>query len=89
MISTTQFAKRRRQTRAAQGATVLQLFPYGWTWQDIKTPCREELTLHMVLAARCTYTRWTNKRPENAFLRKCGSTDKFFSVNTSLANTET
>ena len=57
---------------------MLQLFPYGWTWQDIKTPCREELTLHMVLAARCTYTRWTNKRPENAFLRKCGSTDKFF-----------
>jgi hypothetical protein len=50
---------------------VLQLFPYGWTWLDIQTPCREEMTLNMVLAANCTYARWVNKRPENAFLRKC------------------
>jgi len=52
---------------------VLQLLPYGWTWLDIKTPCREELTLNAVRAAHCSYAHWTNRRPENAFLRKYGS----------------
>ena len=52
---------------------MLQMFPYGWTWLDIKTPCREEMTRNLVLAANCTYARWVNKRPENAYLRKCGA----------------
>ena len=49
---------------------MFQLFPYGWTWLDIGTPCREEMTLNMVTAANCSYARWVNTRPENAFLRK-------------------
>jgi len=50
---------------------VLQLFPFGWMKAD-GTPHREEIYLNMVEAANCTYTRWTNKRWDHSYLRKCG-----------------
>ena len=55
---------------AAQGAHVLQMFPFGWMKAN-GTPHREEIYLNMVEAANCTYSRWVNKRWDNAFLRRC------------------
>ena len=48
---------------------MLQLFPFGWTKAD-GTPHREEIYTNMMTAANCSYTRWTNKRWDHAFLRK-------------------
>ena len=61
---------------AAQGAAVLQLFPFGWMKED-GTPHREEIYLNMVAAANCSYTRWSNKRADYAYLRKCGLTPQY------------
>ena len=52
-----------------QGATVLQMFPFGWTAPDGKMH-REELYSNMVEAANCTYHRWANKRWYLAHLRR-------------------
>jgi hypothetical protein len=58
----------------AQGAVVLQLFPYGWLKSGIEVAGRraerETAYTGMVEAVNCSYVRWVNHRPENAFLRK-------------------
>ncbi len=46
------------------------MFPFGWVKAD-GTPHREEIYTNMMAAANCSYTRWTNKRWDHAFLRKC------------------
>ena len=57
------------ELRSAQGAVVLQLFPFGWALPDGRQR-REEIYVNMLDAANCSHHRWVNGRWDHAFLRK-------------------
>ena len=60
-----------RQTLCTlQGATVLQLFPYGWGLPD-GSVVREQVYRGMAEAANATYLRWINPDVGNSHFRKC------------------
>ena len=54
---------------ALQGATVLQLFPYGWKLPD-GSVAREQVYSGMAEALNATYVRWINRDVGNAHFRR-------------------
>ena len=62
--------------RALQGATVLQLFPYGWKLPD-GSVAREQVYSGMAEALHAEYVRWINTDAGDAHFRRCdGGTSK-------------
>ena len=55
-----------------QGATVLQLFPYGWDLPD-GSVLRERVYSGMAEAVNATYVRWVNLDVRNAHFRRRAS----------------
>jgi len=53
-----------------QGATVLQLFPYGWDLPD-GSVIREQVYSGMAEAVDATYVRWVNTDAGLAYFRRC------------------
>lgn len=50
-------------------AVVLQLYPYGWYSDTMKTPIRGHTYKLVAEASGCKYNEWTSSRREYAFLR--------------------
>lgn len=57
-------------SRVLQGATVIQLLPYGWELPD-GSGVREQVYKGMADAANATYVRWINPDAANAHFREC------------------
>ena len=55
----------------AQGATVLQMVPFGWSPPGLRASRHREATFaNMAVTANCSYHRWGNQRWDHAYLRK-------------------
>lgn len=52
------------------GASVLQLYPYGWRLKETGTMIRGNNYREIVLASDCPYSEWANPYPGYAFFRK-------------------
>ena len=66
-----------------RGATMMQMFPYGWRLPDDST-LRGYNYREIVLASECPYYEWDNPVRENAFFRRSDFSKKAWNMTYSL-----